>query len=59
MVKRQFTELDDHDTIKLLTVGRQPRRRFVPGEGAYPLAPQLRDEMARRAGGETMHNGGS
>ena len=48
MVERQFAALADYDTIALLTAGRSPRRRFVPGDGAYPLAPALRDEMARR-----------
>jgi Ecdysteroid kinase-like family len=48
MVLRQFAALTDYDTVWLLTNGKTPRRRFVPGEGAYPLAPALRDEMARR-----------
>ena len=48
MVARQFAALADYDTIALLTAGKLPRRRFVPGDGAYPLAPALRDEMARR-----------
>ena len=48
MVERQFAALADYDTIALLTAGQQPRRTFVPGDGAYPLAPALRDEMARR-----------
>jgi hypothetical protein len=49
MVHRQFTALADYDTVALLTAGRSAPRRFIPGEGAYSLAPSLRDEMARRS----------
>jgi Phosphotransferase enzyme family len=42
MVRRQFAALDDYDTIELLTSGKTPRRSFVPGDGAFPLAPELR-----------------
>jgi hypothetical protein len=48
MVRRQFAALDDYDTVRLLTHGRRPRRPFVPGEGALPLAPALAAEMQRR-----------
>lgn len=50
MVRRQFAASDDYDTVGLLTRGRQPRRRFVPGAGALGLAPELQAELeARRA----------
>ena len=46
--KRQFTALEDYDTVGLLTRGKRPRRPFVPGEGALQLAPALAEEMAGR-----------
>jgi hypothetical protein len=48
MVRRQFAALDDYETVRLLTGGKSPRRPFVPGEGALPLAPALVEEMQRR-----------
>ena len=48
MVKRHFTALEDYDTVRVLTAGKTPRRPFVPGEGALPLAPELLAELERR-----------
>lgn len=48
MVRRQFAASDDYDTVGLLTRGKQPRRRFVPGEGALRLAPALQQQMDAR-----------
>jgi Phosphotransferase enzyme family len=45
MVKRQFAASDDYDTVGLLTRGKQPRRPFVPGEGALGLAPELQSQL--------------
>ena len=52
MVRRQFAASDDYDTVGLLTGGRQPRRTFVPGEGALGLAPALQEQLEARLGGE-------
>ena len=48
MVRRQFAASDDYDTVGLLTRGKHPRRRFVPGEGALRLAPALQEQMDAR-----------
>ena len=48
LVERQFAALDDYDTVSLLTAGKQPRRPFVPGEGALPLAPELQQVVDQR-----------
>jgi hypothetical protein len=48
MVRRQFAASDDYDTVGLLIHGKQPRRRFVPGEGALRLAPALQEQMDAR-----------
>lgn len=48
MVRRHFAALDDYETVTLLTAGKQPRRRFVPGDGAFPLPDELEREMAAR-----------
>lgn len=48
MVRRQFAASDDYDTVALLTRGKQPRRSFVPGEGALGLAPQLQATLDAR-----------
>jgi len=50
MVKRHFAASDDYDTVGLLTKGKKPRRPFVPGEGALPLAPALQEQMDARLG---------
>jgi hypothetical protein len=53
MVRRQFAAADDYDTVGLLTAGKLPRRRFVPGEGALGLAPELQHQYdARRTDSE-------
>jgi hypothetical protein len=49
MVRRQFAASDDYDTVALLTHGKRPRRRFVPGEGALRLAPALQQQMDARS----------
>ncbi len=49
MVRRQFAASDDYDTIALLTGGKAPRRRFVPGQGALRLAPALQEQLDARA----------
>jgi hypothetical protein len=51
MVRRQFAASDDYDTVGLLTRGKQPRRRFVPGDGALRLAPALQEQMDARPTG--------
>jgi hypothetical protein len=48
MVKRHFAASDDYETVKLLTAGKKPRRPFVPGEGALPLAPALQEQLDAR-----------
>lgn len=48
MVCRQFTAAEDYDTVQLLTAGKQPRRSFIPGEGAYQLPPQLQQQLDAR-----------
>jgi hypothetical protein len=48
MVRRHFAASDDYDTVGLLTRGRSPRRRFVPGEGAYRLSRELRRLLDER-----------
>jgi hypothetical protein len=48
MVRRHFAASDDYDTVGLLTQGRPPRRRFVPGEGAYRLSRELRRLLDER-----------
>jgi hypothetical protein len=48
MVKRHFAASDDYDTVSLLTKGKRPRRPFVPGEGALPLAPALQEQLDAR-----------
>jgi hypothetical protein len=50
MVRRQFMASEDYDTVGLLTRGKQPRRPFVPGEGALGLAPDLQEQLDRRLG---------
>ena len=45
MVARHFAASDDYDTVGLLTAGRQPRRKFVAGEGAYRLPRQLQQQL--------------
>lgn len=48
MVKRHFAAAEDYDTVRQLTAGKQPRRRFVPGEGALTLAPALQEQLDER-----------
>jgi len=48
IVERQFAALEDYDTVSVLTAGKHPRRRFVPGEGALPLAPELQRQLDQR-----------
>ncbi len=48
MVARHFAASDDYDTVGLLTAGRQPRRKFVAGEGAYRLPRQLQQQLDER-----------
>lgn len=48
MVRRQFAASDDYDTVGLLTRGKQPRRPFVPGDGALGLAPELHQVLDAR-----------
>ena len=50
MVKRHFTAAADWDTFRTLTEGKRPRRPFVPGERALPLAPELRSQLDARLG---------
>ena len=50
MVRRQFAASDDYDTVAVLTRGKLPRRSFVAGEGALPLAPELRALLDARLG---------
>jgi Phosphotransferase enzyme family len=49
MVRRQFAASEDYDTVGRLTRNRTPRRRFVPGDGALRLAPDLQQQMDARA----------
>jgi hypothetical protein len=48
IVERQFAALEDYDTVSVLTAGKQPRRPFVPGAGALPLAPELQQQLDQR-----------
>jgi hypothetical protein len=41
IVERFFTAAEDLDTIKLLTAGKQPRRKITLGEGARPISSGL------------------
>jgi hypothetical protein len=48
MVKRHFTAAEDYDTVAQLTAGKRPRRSFIGGQGALPLAPALQEQLTAR-----------
>jgi hypothetical protein len=51
MVGRHFAAAQDFGTFDILTRGKQPRRVFIPGEGAYRLPRELQKQLDDRLAG--------